>query len=327
MRGLAAGFIVLRHTPELFHAASYRSYLAVDFFFVLSGLVIARAYRDRLASGELTGARFMLLRYIRLSPLALVAAVLALGWLAFRQPSASAGSVWVAVMVSVLFIPFRMGADIHLFALNQPMWSLFVEIVSNAGYGLVARRMSRAALGWALVALFLGLAAFGLKDGGLNWGFEWGGGLRIGVLRGLFGFGAGVWLLGLLGERRLGGWAAAVGFGGLGLVLALPDLGRANGLVDLICVGAVFPALVWLGAGVGGGAFSGFYRLLGTLSYPVYLLHWPLHSALLHVLAWKGIAPSFGIGLVFVAALVGLALGLERWYELPVRRWLTRSLA
>jgi len=48
-------------------AAPYRGYLAVDFFFMLSGFVLAHAYEERLRSG-MKAWRFMRTRIIRLYP-------------------------------------------------------------------------------------------------------------------------------------------------------------------------------------------------------------------------------------------------------------------
>jgi hypothetical protein len=89
MRGIAALAVVTRHAPLYFESVSifvqspmakapiavgpfFESYLAVDFFFALSGFVLAHAYGHRLATGMSPG-RFMAIRLIRLYPLYVVA--------------------------------------------------------------------------------------------------------------------------------------------------------------------------------------------------------------------------------------------------------------
>jgi peptidoglycan/LPS O-acetylase OafA/YrhL len=70
MRGLAALVVVFWHAQGEFAPIPRPAsgYLAVDFFFCLSGLVIAQAYEDRLQSG-LSVAKFAFLRLIRFYPL------------------------------------------------------------------------------------------------------------------------------------------------------------------------------------------------------------------------------------------------------------------
>ena len=61
LRGVASVIVVLFHILETYSAGpAYQvinhGYLAVDFFFVLSGFVIGYAYDDRIAESECHGA-------------------------------------------------------------------------------------------------------------------------------------------------------------------------------------------------------------------------------------------------------------------------------
>src|SRR6185312_1216171 len=69
MHGIAAILIVVRHTAPIFGQNPFsESYLAVDLFFVLSGVVIANAYESKLLEG-MEVAQFAKIRLIRLYPL------------------------------------------------------------------------------------------------------------------------------------------------------------------------------------------------------------------------------------------------------------------
>ena len=66
LRGIAALAVVTRHAPY-FRNPFFESYLAVDFFFVLSGFVLAHAYGQRLR-GNLSILDFVKIRIVRLYP-------------------------------------------------------------------------------------------------------------------------------------------------------------------------------------------------------------------------------------------------------------------
>jgi peptidoglycan/LPS O-acetylase OafA/YrhL len=73
LRGIAAIMVVMLHILEIFSGGDHtklminHGYLAVDFFFLLSGFVIAHAYDDRW--NKMTIGQFFKRRLIRLHPL------------------------------------------------------------------------------------------------------------------------------------------------------------------------------------------------------------------------------------------------------------------
>ena len=69
IRGLAAVAIAHRHAEVFFGRPEASSYLAVDLFFALSGFVLAHAYGERLANGQMNPLNFMKARFLRLYPL------------------------------------------------------------------------------------------------------------------------------------------------------------------------------------------------------------------------------------------------------------------
>ncbi|HEX7694251.1 MAG TPA: acyltransferase family protein, partial [Sphingomonas sp.] len=79
MRGLAALSVVALHTAQYFPSQTgpARAYLAVDFFFMLSGFVMAHAYGDKLRAG-LTIKGFAEIRLARLYPMIFLGVTLGL---------------------------------------------------------------------------------------------------------------------------------------------------------------------------------------------------------------------------------------------------------
>ena len=148
--------VVIFHFMEWVYPDSSQNFigygfLAVDFFFCLSGFVIGYAYDDRLGSMGLLA--FFKARLIRLHPLVVLGSVL--GLLAFLfDPFAadasgySTGKLILVFVCSALLIPFPVMKDraFNLFGLNAPSWSLFWEYVANVVYALILHKLSRRSL-------------------------------------------------------------------------------------------------------------------------------------------------------------------------------------
>ncbi|HEX8608953.1 MAG TPA: acyltransferase, partial [Pedobacter sp.] len=137
LRGIAALSVVTFHFMEWAYTDASKNFighgfLAVDFFFCLSGFVIGYAYDDRIAkTGVLS---FFMSRLIRLHPLVVAGSVL--GLLAFlfdpfggHPELYSAGKIVLTFLCSLLLIPLPAIADrgFNLFSFNAPAWSLFWE--------------------------------------------------------------------------------------------------------------------------------------------------------------------------------------------------------
>src|SRR5665213_808430 len=173
LRGIAALAVVTRHAPAFFSFISIyvlpldgskvpipvgpfrESYLAVDFFFALSGFVLAHAYGDRLRGG-MSATRFMTIRLIRLYPLYFLALLISLplflwgfarGGIAPTYPMSN----W---LFAVLFLP-SLASPNALFPLNYPAWSLFFELLANAAFGLIGRHLENTLL--LSIVMFSGL--------------------------------------------------------------------------------------------------------------------------------------------------------------------------
>ncbi|HEX8021932.1 acyltransferase, partial [Mucilaginibacter sp.] len=153
LRGVAAIAVVTFHFMEIVYSDYSKDFighgfLAVDFFFCLSGFVIGYAYDDRI--GKMGIKEFFKSRFIRLHPLVIIGSVLGLLGFLFdplaTQPIArSAGSILLLFLSSIFMIPNPGMTEryFNLFGFNAPAWSLFWEYVANIVYALVLYRLAR----------------------------------------------------------------------------------------------------------------------------------------------------------------------------------------
>lgn len=354
LRGVAALLVIWYHVFEGFATSPLdqrfnHGYLAVDFFFLLSGFVIGYAYDDRWR-GRMTLGAFFRRRLIRLHPMVVLAAVLGAvafclqGSVRWDGTPVAFPTVLAAMLLAMLLLPVAPGAGAEvrgngeMFPLNGPSWSLFFEYIGNILYALVLRRLSTRALA-ALVALTgAGLAAFAVGDlsgfGHLGVGWSLGDhNLLGGLLRLAFSFPAGLLLARIFRPVAVRGafWICSAA---LVLLLAVPHAGGAealwlNGIYDSVCVLVCFPALLWLGASgrTTDRTSTGVCRFLGDISYPVYIIHYP-SMYLFYAWLWRGEPIGFDRAWPVAAGLfagnIVLAYGCLKLYDEPVRRWLAR---
>ncbi|MEI9986891.1 MAG: acyltransferase [Aliidongia sp.] len=284
-RGIAALCVAFGHgrflvagAPTPFFAESY---LAVDFFFVLSGFVLEHAYGGALRSGMAPG-RFMLLRLIRLYPLYGLALLLS-GLLAVVQqvygPAGAPAPLgdWLS---GLLLIPSPASPD-FLFPLNIPAWSLFFELLANLAFALAGRWLRTGAVAAICASSVLllvmangfGWLGFGGAGGGMNVGVDWasigGGGVRV-----TFSFFAGVLLYRLRQQQPRPVRVPLIVLVAILLaVLAAYPISGYQVEFDLVATLAVFPGLVFLGAHVvPGKRTSVVLHWLGAVSFGVYVL-------------------------------------------------------
>ncbi len=153
MRGIAALFVMTRHTRAYWPFEFYRSYLAVDLFFILSGFVIAHAYDRKLTTKGISVGGFAASRIIRLYPI-FFCPWPSLPWrFSAAHPPASTFQICLMILFTFAFLPSHfLPSDYHMFPLNYPYWSLLFELVANAIYVTIHRYLSAAVL-WAIIAI------------------------------------------------------------------------------------------------------------------------------------------------------------------------------
>jgi peptidoglycan/LPS O-acetylase OafA/YrhL len=333
LRGVAALLVVSRHVGPFFGPLnSPESFLAVDMFFLLSGFVIANAYASRLAKGGFV-LDFLKIRLIRLYPLYLAGLVVAVVLRLYMR--GQDGDPWTlhmlvpTALLALVMLGGPAGETTHGYSLNSPSWTLLPEIGMNMLYAVLFRWLTTPVLVTLIGAGAIGMVIAELSHGSLDVGYadhaEWATPFRMG-----FSF-----FFGVLLHRRIG------------------DQRRDAPLTALACVAAVILALMWhpsdafkpvyeLGVALVGfpllitiaaraeapGRLGEAFRWLGLTSYAVYTLHAPTGMLVYQLLRRTGIidvwysAPFSGF--VFLGFIAVFAWGVDRVYDQPVRRWLTR---
>lgn len=357
LRGVAALLVVFYHIFEgLSFAAGgtvittiNHGYLAVDFFFILSGFVIGYAYDDRWGRTMTLGG-FFKRRLIRLHPMIVLGVVLGAvtyllqGGVQWDGTRMSVSMVMLAMLLALFMIPAVPGApnDVRgngeMFPLNGPSWSLFFEYIGNILYGLFIHRLSTRVLRLLVVLLGIGLAWFALFDVvgygmiGVGWTLD-GWNFFGGLLRMLFPF-----TLGMLLSRNFKPFHVRGAFWICSIVLVVlfcvPYIGGTagislNGLFEVFCIFLVFPFLVWLGASgsLTDGISTRVCKFLGDISFPLYAVHYPimyLFYAWLIDKQYYTFAEVWPQALAVYAGNVLLAYLALKIYDEPVRRWLVK---
>ncbi|TZF81354.1 acyltransferase [Pedobacter sp. BS3] len=333
MRGVAALAIVVFHFMEWIYTDSSKNFighgfLAVDFFFCLSGFVIAYAYDNRMEKMGI--AEFFKSRLIRLHPLVIFGSVIGLLGFLFDpivnySAIYSTGKLVLLFLCSVLLIPYPVMQErgFNLFSFNAPSWSLFWEYVANIVYAFILCRIGRKYLYVLIMLAAIALAWVSYRSGNLLGGWAgdnfWDGCARISYS----------FLAGLLIYRSNWIIKSRLGFGVMSLLLVLafvmPHF-KWNWLAELLVVLFYFPLLVSLGAGaVLSQRWESVCRFSGAISYPLYMTHyaaiWIFGN---YFTTYKpAMAQLYVIVPVGTLLLIGFAYLVMVLYDIPVRRYLS----
>ena len=360
LRGVAAVLVVLFHLLETYsggqaHQIINHGYLAVDFFFVLSGFVIGYAYDDRW--GKMTTWGFFKRRLVRLQPMVIMGTVVGACFYLFGQGdgfpligNVPGWKVLLAFVMGCLMIPCGAGMDIRgwgeMNSFNGPNWSLTWEYVGNILYALVFRRLPKIGL-----ALLAAAAAFCTLDLCLDWNvfglltedhaphrYTVIGGwsltpeqIYVGLTRLFYPF-----LIGLLISRVGKFINVKRGFFWCSLILvvlfSIPCVGGENnilnGVYNAACILVLMPFVVMIGAGsqIKGARSAKVCNFLGEISYPLYITHYPLMYLQMNW-AWSHPdAPAYAHVMVCIGCFllsIGIAYACLKLYDIPVRKLLT----
>lgn len=364
LRGVAAMIVVAFHLFETYSSGPTEQilnhgYLAVDFFFVLSGFVIGYAYDDHW--DRMTTWDFFKRRLIRLQPMVILGTLIGAFWFYFGDapcfPLVMQTPWWKLFLILVLgciMFPTPPSMDIRgwqeINSLNGAQWSLLWEYIANIFYALFVRRFSTFVL-----AIFVFLSALLTIDLAMNFDVSGllavreyakytvigGFGLTpdqiyIGICRLLYPFFGGL-LLYRLGKLRINLRRGGMFWCSLAVVatLVIPHIGGEthlwlNGLYCAVVILIVYPLIVAAGAGseLKGKRTTAVCKFLGMISYPLYITHYPMIYVQMN---WAAQHPDAPLGThiwvavsIFIAS-IAVAYASVKVYDIPVRTWLAEK--
>ncbi|WP_439555981.1 acyltransferase family protein [Dyadobacter sp.] len=257
LRGVAAIIVVCFHLTEPLASSRLdnvvnHGYLAVDFFFLLSGFVIGYAYDDRWDNLSIGG--FLRRRFERLHPLVVLGMTLGAIGFYFTDspiwPLIDTVPVWKLIVVMLIgwtLLPVPLSMDIRgwfeMHPLNSVGWSLFFEYIANILYALGLRKLSNTALACFVVLAGAGLVHLAVTSpngdvtGGWTLNAEH---MRIGIIRTMFPFFGGLLLSRVARPIQIKNaflWCSLL----TAAVLLMPRIGGAanlwmNGLYEAVCI-------------------------------------------------------------------------------------------
>ncbi|MCX2836989.1 acyltransferase [Salinimicrobium sp. MT39] len=335
LRGVAALAVVIFHFMEWVYPDFSKNFighgfLAVDFFFCLSGFVVGYAYDDRIQ--KIGTWEFFKSRLIRLHPLIILGSVLGLLALLFDPFALDAqgygtGRIILIFLCSIFLIPLPVMEDraFNLFGLNAPSWSLFWEYVANIVYALVLYRLGRRYLlvVTLLAAIALGYVSYSAGNllGGWTGENFWDGCARISYS----------FSMGLLIFRYNWVIKNQIGFIFLALLLSLAFVMpyfEMNWMIETAIVLFYFPLLISLGAGSSlSKRLKNFCKFSGDISYPLYMTHYAVIWMFgnYYTNYQPGETQTFLIISLGTIVLIGVAYVAMVAYDIPVRKYLNRK--
>ena len=366
LRGVAALMVVIFHCfetyiPQFGTQIVNHGYLAVDFFFVLSGFVIGYAYDDRWDRMSTWG--FFKRRLTRLHPMVIAGTLIGAALFFFsgsafpKTLETPAWKFFLCLVMGLFMIPCGHGLDIRGWAemnsFNGPNWTLTFEYFGNILYAFILRRLPKIALAILCTAcailtldLTLGWDIFGLFPDGPQYTVIGGWSLDpqqlyIGFTRLLYPFLCGLLISRILPSHRSesnpsgspihlrGGfwWCSLI----LVVLFSIPCIGGKTGIPDgiyqAVCILLLFPLIVLAGSGsvTTDRKSTAVCKWLGAISYPIYITHYPLMYMQMSWVADHQDAPLWihiAVNLGVVFMSILLAWCLLKVYDEPVREWL-----
>ena len=361
LRGVAALIVIIFHFFEIYSFGEPKKqiinhgYLAVDFFYVLSGFVLGYAYDDRWE--KMSYWDFYKRRLIRLHPMVIAGSLVGMSYYFLGECTTSPNIenvkpyfFFLTIIMNFLMIPAPNEMDIRGWgetnSFNGPNWTLSYEYVINILYSLIIRRLHTFIIGIltflsALLTINLGcnFDVFNVMKERESRKYTFIGGwsltsceLCIGFTRLFYPFFAG-YLVYRLNIKISIPYSFILCSFLLIFFLSFPrmggnDYGIANGIYETFVIIIIFPIVIMIGAGdnTKNEIIIKICKFIGELSYPIYITHYPIIYA---NYAWASYHMSdslfnkimLSIGSFII--MVFNAYSLIELYDKPIRKWLS----
>jgi peptidoglycan/LPS O-acetylase OafA/YrhL len=336
LRGVAAFFVAYFHAGRGFGFPIYpaHAYLAVDFFFCLSGFVISYAYDNQIQNGA-SFAKFAALRLARLYPIIFISVIFgAVAFYCVPALRAQPGSILEATLLTMsAFTMIPAGLFFHLsaFPFDVPLWSLFFELVANFIYFFEVNGTTKSLTKYAIIFGCFGLTLVFIiynvgsleTVGAAGWRS-----FSAAFSRVFYSFFAGVVIF-RFNLYKLVPRTAPLGIALLlTLVFACPAI-HTTWLYDAFAVICLFPLIVASGANTASDTnMPAVWSFLGQLSYPLYVMHEIVFRAMYNIFhdgRFYQVYPALFLTLsLALAVLVSYVILIS--FDLPVRRQLLRTI-
>ena len=363
LRGVAALMVIIFHFFELYSFGNpskqiiNHGYLAVDFFYVLSGFVLGYAYDDRW--DKMSYWDFYKRRLIRLHPMVIAGSLLGVCYFFLGEciNSPNIESVnplyfFLTIIMSILMIPCPAQMDIRGWgetnSFNGPNWTLTYEYIVNILYSLIFRRLHTIIIGiltlasaLLLVNLTCNFDIFNVMNERESNKYTVIGGwsltsceLCVGFTRLFYPYFAGYLVYRLKLKIRIP-YSFIICSIILITFLSMPRLEKEgypifNGIYEAIVIILIFPLVIIIGAGdtTKNEILTKICKFIGELSYPIYITHYPI---IYMNSAWTSFHMKdslfnkimLSIGSFFI--MVFNAYSLIELYDKPVRKWLANK--
>jgi len=337
LRGVAAISVMAYHRRDWFGGNEFlgHAFLAVDFFFLLSGFVLAHAYSQRLTD-QRDVSIFIRERIIRLHPMLVAGAILAILVAFVDAYKADLPFVYFATFALSHMVPFPVlwGSLPAAFPWNIAIWSLFWELLANLLFAFLAPWLTIRTLIAIVVVnivtmIFVSFSVNGFQVGFARdpsqfiWGFP-----RVCAS---FFFGILIYKTHVINSYNSKFVSIICTCLLILTFCAVSNNSSVSYIYDPLIAYGVYPILLVVAARVN-PTMPRVAALLGAISYPLYIIHEPMLKVvggLLRLTKLSNGFPNEIEAILRLSSVIGLAFFILKIYDEPVRsmlrRWLKRS--
>ena len=363
LRGVASFIVIIFHFFELYSFGNpskqiiNHGYLAVDFFYVLSGFVIGYAYDDRWDRMSLWD--FYKRRLIRLHPMVIAGSILGMCYY-FLGESVNSPNIesvkpyyfFLTIIMNFLMIPCPVEMDIRGWGesnpFNGPNWTLSYEYLINILYSLIIRRLHTIIIGiiclissLLVLNLTLNFDIFNVMQERESTKYTVIGGwaltsceLCVGFTRLFYPFFSGYLVYRLNLKIRIP-YSFIICSLMLIIFLCGPRVGGEeypilNGVYEALVIIIIFPSIIIIGAGdkTKNEVIIKICKFIGELSYPIYITHYPIiyaNSAWTSFHMDDSLFNKIMISIGSICIMIFNAYSLVELYDKPMRKWLVNK--